>query len=218
MKARDDSSTGLRSAHDRIEALKSDLDETIEQVKRLTDEGDDREALRLIDLQREELVEVIQSVSQTVAVDAGSDERPESADLPTLRQPELRWHAPLVASFALIAVVVTVVAGSRATLHETADLQLERARLVIEPGPRLQALLYVYEIVRELEPADAMRAELLGEIEDSARDVEDEGEPSDRNLLIYADRAADDLSHGETPSGPPPSPPLPEEIQELLGQ
>jgi hypothetical protein len=191
----------LGQARDRIAGLMDELESTLELVKRLSDTGDDEAALRLIDRQRSELYEVVNSLSH----DVGAGSRSWVAGV---RRNLTVVAAAVLAAVSTVAVMVGAWTNGPTDPVREARTQIIRTERIADPAERLTKIITIYRVVTEQAPDRSN--EVIAETLDALQRTQDELEDDDQqDLADQADQAARDIQEGRPPT--PPNPPSSDE-------
>lgn len=199
----------LAHAQRELSDLMTGLEQTMDLVNRLSDAGEGEAAVRLIDLQRDELYRVM----DTISLDAG---RTRSF---TGRMGRSLLPVAAAAVLVISGLMVSFLAPNGPDPVQEVSAQIDHAATLTDVRERMVVLVRVYERTLTL-PAEqtiiveeSLRDALQGALDDTP-----DGDDNDP-LVTQAERAVEDLEGGQPPE-PPPAPgneqgPL-ESIEDLI--
>ena len=190
MSARQLQPASLANAQKRIDALREQLDWTVESVERLERMGHHDLAVKLVDEQRRSLRDFIGSVAQDVS--------------PIRRRFNFRRR---IAAFSVAALTIVVTCASIGLAHDRSPLQdvrsrLHRAEAMSDPSGRLRELVSIYTTARALPGSRAVRTQVAVATRHTIDDVKTDGD-ADPDLLADADRVVRDATTGPSTDGSP---------------
>jgi hypothetical protein len=190
---------GLSKATEKIHGLLEELTETVESAEQLTRSGEPERALRLVEEQRESLMNTVESISHDVSAKRSRFEK-------------LRTRTPILVAAALFAVsILAISVGAITAPHSTATDRLHRAERISDPATRMTAIYNAYRDVARVEPAriapgTALNREVTIALKKTKKDMQ--SDPTNTQLVDQVGSLIDAVASGQTPPPPPaPTPP-----------